>query len=57
MNKQYYGKLLSHHVHFFVHKIVLQFCVSPINLPPILLVLFLMAGYWFKLRNPVMGGS
>jgi hypothetical protein len=57
MNKQYYGKLLSHHVHFFVHKIVLQFCVSPINLPPILLVLFLMAGYWFKLRNLVMGGS
>jgi hypothetical protein len=40
MNKQYYGKFVSHPVCFLVHKIVLQFCVFSINLPPMLLVLF-----------------
>jgi hypothetical protein len=40
MNEQYYGKILSRPVRFLVHKIVLQFCVFSINLPPVLLVLF-----------------
>jgi hypothetical protein len=40
MNEQYYGKILSHHVRFLVHKFVLRFCVFSINLPPVLLVLF-----------------
>jgi hypothetical protein len=47
MNEQYYKNFLSHPVRFLVHKIVLQFCVFPINLPPVLLVLFLMTCYWF----------
>jgi hypothetical protein len=40
MNKQYYGKFLSRSVRFLIYKIVLQFCVFPINVPPVLLVLF-----------------
>jgi hypothetical protein len=40
MNEQYYGKILSCPLRFLVHKIVLQFCVFSINLPPVLLVLF-----------------
>jgi hypothetical protein len=57
MNEQYYKNFLSRPVRFLVHKIVLQFCVFPINLPPVLVVLFLMTCYWFTLRNPVMGGT
>jgi hypothetical protein len=40
MNKQYHRKFLSRFVRFLVYKIVLQFCVFPINVPPVLLVLF-----------------
>jgi hypothetical protein len=38
MNEQYYGNFLSRPIRFLVHKIVLQFCVFPINLPPVLLL-------------------
>jgi hypothetical protein len=39
-NEQYYEKFLSRPIRFLVHKIVLQFCVFSVNLPPVLLVLF-----------------
>jgi hypothetical protein len=42
---------------FLVRKFMLQFYVSLISLPPMLLVLFPMACCWYKLHNPVMGGS
>jgi hypothetical protein len=57
MNEQYYGNFLSHPVCFLLIKLCFNFVFPPINLPPVLLVLFLMTYYWFMLHNPVMGGT
>jgi hypothetical protein len=48
---------ISPYAFFLLNKIMLLFRVSPINLPPMLLVLFPMAYCWYNLHNTVMGGS
>jgi hypothetical protein len=55
MNEQYYGKLCLALYVFFVHKIMLQFCVFSINLPPALLVLFPHELLLVCVHNPIMG--